>query len=658
MNPDGKASAWQPQSKGIWFTEFGFPSVDGATNQPNVFYDPKSNESAFPHYSKGNIDMHAQRTGILGSLLKWQDSEMIEQMFLWTWDARPFPYWPTRRDIWQDGDLWATGHWLQGKLGLSDLGAIVRELCLRTGLTDHEVNVTRLTDHVTGFIINQPMTARAAIEYLQQAYFFDAVESDGKLDYTYRNKDATYTISAEEIVPQNNQLLTITRQPELELPQNVDVNFIHHLKDYKIGNQHAKRHATSSQQQAMLSFPIVMDNRQAVQIAEKQLYQSWLGRSQYQLTLPMKYAQLEPTDCIDIQQGNVTHHLRITRIDFGYPGLLQIQAVAHDQSIYQATNTTKLETSSTPTLPTVSPTKHLLLDLPALPSEHTDTARLYLAATGLSESWQGMALYQSHDQEHSYHQVASTTEPTIMGQAATYLDIGPTTHRDVENTVEVVLLGNSELESTTFDALLNGANLAIIGQELIQFETATLLAPHHYQLSGLLRGRFGTEWAVNNHLQGEAFVLIDHRLTPIDISINQIGLEMSYKGVSIGQTLSQVDSQRFTYQGNRFVPYTPVHIQQERLENGDLHISWTRRTRINGSWRDGVEVPLGEAKESYLIAIIEAGSTIREIVLEKNSYIYTTEEQMTDFGELKPEPTIHIQQCSETVTNSHYHPEY
>ncbi|MCC8483962.1 MAG: glycoside hydrolase TIM-barrel-like domain-containing protein [Rickettsia endosymbiont of Labidopullus appendiculatus] len=30
--------------KPIWFTEFGFPSVDGCSNQPNVFYDPSSCE--------------------------------------------------------------------------------------------------------------------------------------------------------------------------------------------------------------------------------------------------------------------------------------------------------------------------------------------------------------------------------------------------------------------------------------------------------------------------------------------------------------------------------------------------------------------------------------------------------------------------------------
>ena len=31
-NPDASVTDWVPESKKIWFTEYGFPSVDGATN--------------------------------------------------------------------------------------------------------------------------------------------------------------------------------------------------------------------------------------------------------------------------------------------------------------------------------------------------------------------------------------------------------------------------------------------------------------------------------------------------------------------------------------------------------------------------------------------------------------------------------------------------
>ncbi len=45
-SPHGPQTEWQAQSKSLLFLEYGFSSVDKATNQPNVFFDAKSTESA------------------------------------------------------------------------------------------------------------------------------------------------------------------------------------------------------------------------------------------------------------------------------------------------------------------------------------------------------------------------------------------------------------------------------------------------------------------------------------------------------------------------------------------------------------------------------------------------------------------------------------
>ena len=47
-------TAWVPQSKPIWLTEIGCPAVDKGANQPSVFPDPKSSESALPYFSNGD----------------------------------------------------------------------------------------------------------------------------------------------------------------------------------------------------------------------------------------------------------------------------------------------------------------------------------------------------------------------------------------------------------------------------------------------------------------------------------------------------------------------------------------------------------------------------------------------------------------------------
>ena len=57
----GAPTAWVPESKPIRFTEAGCPAVDRGTNQPNVFFDPKSSESFLPYFSRGFRDDLIQR---------------------------------------------------------------------------------------------------------------------------------------------------------------------------------------------------------------------------------------------------------------------------------------------------------------------------------------------------------------------------------------------------------------------------------------------------------------------------------------------------------------------------------------------------------------------------------------------------------------------
>jgi hypothetical protein len=59
-----QATGWIPRSKPIWLVEIGCPAVDRGANAPNVFPDPKSSESALPHFSRGMRDDFMQQRAI------------------------------------------------------------------------------------------------------------------------------------------------------------------------------------------------------------------------------------------------------------------------------------------------------------------------------------------------------------------------------------------------------------------------------------------------------------------------------------------------------------------------------------------------------------------------------------------------------------------
>ncbi|MEO0943251.1 MAG: glycoside hydrolase TIM-barrel-like domain-containing protein [Pseudomonadota bacterium] len=127
-NEASSATPWVPRSKPFWFTEIGCPAVDKGSNQPNVFIDPKSSESFFPYFSVGNQDDLIQNRLILAMMGFWDNDEsnpispvygarMVDtsRIYAYCWDARPFPWFPLRADIWGDAPNYYRGHWLNGR---------------------------------------------------------------------------------------------------------------------------------------------------------------------------------------------------------------------------------------------------------------------------------------------------------------------------------------------------------------------------------------------------------------------------------------------------------------------------------------------------------------------------------------------------------------
>jgi len=654
-NPDSTTTAWVPNSKKIWFTEYGFPSVDGATNQPNVFYDPTSSSSAFPRFSKGRVDFVAQRVGHVATQAQWAGSSMIERMFIWTWDARPFPYWPDLTAVWSDGANWITGHWVEGKFGTSSLVAIISDICLRAGLQSADIDVSDITDQVDGFFISNPQTYRDSIEALQQAYFFDVVESDNVLKFITRGGNSVLAISEDDLVPptgkKSNELFNVTRLQEVELPKRVNVVYMNRLSNYQSSTQYSQREITSSLEVVTVDLPIVCDDQVGKNIADITLFSQWMGRTGYQFSLPVQYAQLEPTDVITVTVSGVTHRMRILSSYMSTSAMLQLQGVAEDVSTFDFYSTpggTSVLLTQTNGIPA---TDVDFLDIPAFPGDDAATGILRLAACGLSSGWTGAALYRSDDGGSNYGQIVSFTTPSSIGTAQNALASGPTTVFDYTNTLSVLFISSAvQLQSVSELAVLNGANAAMLGSELIQFTTATLVSPGQYTLSGLLRGRLGTEWAVGTHSIGESFVMLDGTVAKQSMAGSLIGKLRQYKPVTFGSSLTSAIEQDFTYNAVCLKPYSPVQISGARDMSGNLTINWFRRTHVDGNWEDNVDVPLNETSEAYEIDVMNGGVVVRAITgLLSPTASYSAAQQITDFGSPQSTVSVNVYQLSGVV---------
>lgn len=283
-----------------------------------------------------------------------------------------------------------------------------------------------------------------------------------------------------------------------------------------------------------------------------------------------------------------------------------------------------------------------------------DDPGFYLAASGKDTKWQGCVVYQSSDNGATYQAIASVGKAATIG-TVTGAPLGDFKGGNVPDELNVlrVKLRVGELSSVSHAALLEGAQQAVIGDEIVYFRDAVLNADGSYTLTGFLRGRRGTEHKIGAHGAGERFVLLSPTtLQRIAQTTADIGKTRLYKAVSVGMTLAATPAQSFTNEGSGLKPYAPVEIGGGRDADGNVLIHWTRRTRISGEWRDGVDVPLGESSEAYELEITDAGyASVKRTIsgLSVPAATYSAADQAADG--FAPGDPIHMQvyQLSSTV---------
>ncbi len=338
-------TGWISQSKPIRFTELGCPAIDRGTNQPNVFYDPKSAESALPYFSRGWQDEAIQRRYIEAMLGYWGDpannpsssvytAPMIDmgEAAVWTWDARPYPDFPARDDVWADAPNWRLGHWLNGRLGAVGLGALVRELCRRAGLDDVLIDVSALSDTVPGFVISALESPRASISTLARHFGFDAVESGGVIQFVTRGQRANATIKPDDLVVASGDVMELTRGQETELPQALKWQLVRPDEEYDAATVEARRVTVEAARVTSESFPLAVSLEEADRRCRRALMEAWIGRETLTAKFPPSNLSLDPGDVVSLANDGRLIDYRITRI--GDAGARAIEAIRTDATIY------------------------------------------------------------------------------------------------------------------------------------------------------------------------------------------------------------------------------------------------------------------------------------------------------------------------------------
>lgn len=224
-----------------------------------------------------------------------------------------------------------------------------------------------------------------------------------------------------------------------------------------------------------------------------------------------------------------------------------------------------------------------------------------VALTASTGGWNGAALFVRRPDETMETLPAAGRRRAVAGTAAGILPGGSPLMFDAVGWVDVELASaDFVLDNVSWAQLMQGANMAMIGSEIIQFAHAEPVAPTTWRISGLLRGRGGTEHAMTSHVSGEPFVLLDDSLVAVAASL--IGDTAGNEIVAIGRGDLEPAVCPIGNNGLTQRPLSPVHGRASLTADGGAELCWVRRARGAWRWLDEVDAPLNEDSELWEIS--------------------------------------------------------
>lgn len=500
---------------------------------------------------------------------------------------------------------------------------IVRRIVKLCGLDVAILDTTEIDEiYILGYSFTRLSSGREILEPLMRYGFFDLVESGEKLKCRRRSNIPVATIYEDDLRARApggalKNLIEITRTQDVDLPRQVTVRYLNSEQDYSEGAQSDRRVITESVNLVDSSIRAVMSDQTARELAQTMMMEAWVGRVKYKFDLLPKWARLEPGDIIniDLPARGFTARVRIVTMTWQPYGPISVEAVRQDSNVYApVTVGLGADTGNNGEVTSREPSLPLPMDAPALRNADTGPG-YYVAMYSAGDVYLGSTLNRSDDGGASYSQVASTNLEPVFGSMqsalrpdADYLVM------DVSDRPRVYM-ENGTLSSVSDDQLYNKANTAIIGEngrwEVIQFKNAELIEPGVYELSNILRGRYGSEWAVATHAVTDRFVLFSGQqgISRVGGEQDVAGRPKKLKAVTFGTSLEAALAVDFTPQSTSLRPYAVTDIQLEYTDDGTF-ITWKRRARVNASGDFSMAVPLDQSVEKYQYELYDGDTLV------------------------------------------------
>lgn len=316
--PDGTLSPWVPKSKKIWFTEFGFASVDKSSNQPNIFPGTDSIDAGLPLYSDGQVSFESQQKAIEASLAAFKDarlSECLANSFLYCWDAR-CPIFPNF-GLWDDSGIWEKGHWVKFPADGGMLGQLYDDIIKTAGASSllEDAGDTSFKPNISGMVVNYGASYLQILNNLRFCKLHDLKLSNNNIISKYRTKNIKSVIDCNNMaLDDKGDHLTITQISPVNMLKGISASFYDIANSSKPSFSNKSFDDSNSFKQKHINMPFVASHDEMERIMSQILENIHAETMEISFSLPYEYLYLEPADVIKITDNNEEIIARITEI--------------------------------------------------------------------------------------------------------------------------------------------------------------------------------------------------------------------------------------------------------------------------------------------------------------------------------------------------------
>lgn len=548
------------------------------------------------------------------------------------------------------------------------VGDAIEAILARSGyFTSDQYDASACTEELQGYVVPGPQSIIQQLEPLLLTFDIGTFERDGVLTFIPRDEMDVGEITDQDLGAADEGSTPRIRDIQFEvpsglsLPKEVTVEYSDPNLNLQVGAVRERRVNATADNVENVRLPITLDANRARGVAQRVLWRPWSEQQRVTFSLPPRFSVwLKEGDRLKLTFNGEAYVIRVQTLDIGVNRVVEVTGIVELDVDTDTLVTDEVRAGSLLDQAYRAPTIQLhILNLAPLVTDHATVAGYYfaVAATDPAAEYLGGTLFDSVDGSQ-FTQLANFPPETAMGVTTTALDDAPTTTEwDETSSVTVELIEGTLTSATDAQVLSGNTNLVLIGDEILAFRTATLIATRTYTLSGFIRGWRNTEAHAVGHAVGDRVVLLSGVLEFVSINTTLIDTSRVFKAVGAFGDLNDASPVSKTLTGETLKPFGPTAVGSSRDGSDNITITWQRRSRDLVKF-GGPAGELLDSPEAYEVDVLDGGGNVVRTLEDSDitvnndgtaSALYTAADQTTDGFTAGDPRDVVLYQISATV---------